>query len=256
MIIYTSGTGNSKSVAHQLATMLQEDKVCDAAILLHNDEKLDIAADERLIFVMPVHSWGPALLMVRLVQRLKIKADKAWALFVCGDMCGNADKVFAKCLAQKGISLVESYSVQMPNNYILMKGFGIDSEELAQEKLLSAPHRIALIADAIKGGQTSESLYTRGGMPGIKTGLVYRLFGSLAVKKVDFHALDSCVGCGHCADICPTHNITLANGRPIWGKDCVQCVACIHRCPHNAIEYGSVSVGQGRYKHPDVEKKL
>lgn len=254
MIIYTTGTGNSRSVARQLATCLGDRNVVAAETLLRSSQKVNVADGERLIFVMPVHSWGPALFMVRLVRTLAFNVDKAWAVFVCGDMCGNSDKVFAKELSKKDMTLVDSYSVQMPNNYILMKGFGIDTDEEAQQKLTNAPQRINEIAEAVVNSSTKPELYVRGGMPGLKTGLVYKLFGKYAIKKISFYALDSCVGCGHCATVCPTGNITMKEGRPVWGKDCVQCVACIHRCPHRAIEYGNVSVGQGRYRHPDVEK--
>lgn len=256
MIIYTTGTGNSKSVAYQIASCVGDRSVLTAESLLKAGATVEVPAGDRLIFVMPIHSWGPALMMLRLIDKVRINVDKAWVVFVCGDMCGNADKVFAKALSRKGISLQGAYSVQMPNNYILMKGFGIDSEELANAKLDDAPNRITLIVDAIISGRDGADLYVRGGMPSVKTGVVYKLFGSFAVKRVKFHALDTCVGCGHCANICPTSNITMRDGRPVWGDDCVQCVACIHRCPHNAIEYGNVSVGQGRYRHPDVEKTI
>lgn len=256
MIIYTTGTGNSKSVARQIASHIDDATIVVAEKLIDADVNVKIPAGERLIFVMPIHSWGPALMMMRLIDKVKFDVDKAWAVFVCGDMCGNADKVFAKALSKKGVTLEGAYSVQMPNNYILMKGFGIDTEELVNAKLAEAPARIMHIVEAILSGDKDANLYVRGGMPSVKTGLVYKLFGKYAVKKVAFRALDKCVGCGHCADVCPTKNITMQGGRPVWGNDCVQCVACIHRCPHGAIEYGTVSVGQGRYRHPDVEKEL
>ncbi len=251
MILYTSGTGNSQWVATQLGKLLTE-HVADVASL---SPAISVSAAERLVFVMPIHSWGPALAMTRFIERATISASEAYVVFVCGDMCGNADKVFCKLLQRKGVKMLRAFSVQMPNNYILMKGFGIDTQEVAERKLQQAPERVAVIADAIinkvsNNATHPDPLYVRGPKPLIKTGLVYPLFKSLAIKKILFAADHRCNGCGKCTRVCPTQNIHLSDGRPAWGKDCVQCTACIHRCPRHAIEYGDISVGQGRYVHP------
>ena len=37
------------------------------------------------------------------------------------------------------------------------------------------------------------------------------------------------------------------DGKPVWGNDCTHCMACICKCPTEAIEYGKVSIGQNRY---------
>ena len=39
------------------------------------------------------------------------------------------------------------------------------------------------------------------------------------------------------------NNIKIQNGKPVWGKDCTHCMACICHCPTEAIEYGKKSVG-------------
>lgn len=44
------------------------------------------------------------------------------------------------------------------------------------------------------------------------------------------------------------NNITLPNGRPVWGDNCTQCMACICYCPTEAIEYGKKSLGKPRYR--------
>ena len=36
----------------------------------------------------------------------------------------------------------------------------------------------------------------------------------------------------------PLNNIRLENGKPVWGKHCTHCMACICDCPKEAIEYG------------------
>ena len=65
---------------------------------------------------------------------------------------------------------------------------------------------------------------------------------------------DDCISCGKCANVCPLHNIQLSNGKPVWGNQCTHCMACISRCPKEAIEYGKHSKGLPRYTCENVKK--
>ena len=79
------------------------------------------------------------------------------------------------------------------------------------------------------------------------SGPVNPIFYSFFVKANAFAASDPCTGCGQCARLCPTNNIMIQNGKPVWGGDCTHCMACICRCGAEAIEYGKKSLGKPRY---------
>ena len=66
---------------------------------------------------------------------------------------------------------------------------------------------------------------------------------------------DKCSGCGLCVQLCPLNNITLKNGKPVWGGGCTHCMACICSCPARAIEYGRKSRGKPRYFCPEYTPK-
>lgn len=51
------------------------------------------------------------------------------------------------------------------------------------------------------------------------------------------------------------NNIHLENGKPLWGKNCTHCMACICYCPKEAIEYGKKSRGKPRYHFEALERK-
>ena len=68
----------------------------------------------------------------------------------------------------------------------------------------------------------------------------------------DFWATDACVGCGTCEKVCNGGAIRLEGGRPTWGEGCTKCLACLHLCPKQAIQFGRYTIGAGRYKNPDV----
>ena len=79
------------------------------------------------------------------------------------------------------------------------------------------------------------------------SGSVNKMFYSLFVKADAFNVDGKCIGCGKCEKICPLNNIKIQNGKPVWGKECTHCMACICHCPTEAIEYGKKSIGKPRY---------
>lgn len=256
MIFYFSGTGNSAHAAQKLAQLLG-DKVKNIADYYDNIYKgVDISLkDEKYLgIVCPVHSWGLAKPMARFLRQVRFKdyeGEKAFCMVTCGDTCGTADKQ-VKSLLKRHNHIVCSnvYSVQMPNTYIVMKGFGTDADVLRDQKLKNAEPEIARIAEAISTNSDYEH-YVRGKKPFLKGRILYPLFMAFTMGDKKFFAEESCTGCGLCAKKCPEKNITMENNRPKWLRHCVKCLSCIHRCPARAIQYGDVTQDMGRYYYKD-----
>lgn len=257
MIFYFSGTGNSRWVADALGVALGEPVVSIAEELKTGKKEFlyPVREDEKVLFVYPVHSWGPAVPVVRFISGLKLigyEKQPVYSVSTCGDECGYTADLMRKVLHKRGIVLTDSYSVIMPNNYILMPGFDVDSKEVEEEKLKEAPSAVALIVDAILE-RKNVNLYKKGSMPGLKSYCIYPLFANFAIGKNSFRVTNDCISCGLCERVCPTGTITLADGKPVWSDTCVQCVACIHRCPVRAIEYGKITLKKGRYHYPGIK---
>lgn len=255
MIFYFTGTGNSLSVARTLGEMLGEPLLSIGEELKTSKKEFvyPVHTDEKILFVYPVHSWGPAVPVIRFIDRLTLtgyKDQPIYSVCTCGDECGYTDKMLQTALAKKGFVMAAAYSVIMPNNYILLPGFNVDSKEIEQRKLTEAPARIRQIAKSIKDRQ-NVNLYTIGSLPWLKSKLIYPLFSTFAIGSNSFRVTDACISCGLCERVCPTGTICLTEGKPRWKNTCVQCVACIHRCPVRAIEYGKTTVKKGRYRHPE-----
>lgn len=257
MIFYFSGTGNSRWVANALSIALGEPVVSIAEELKTNKKEIvcPLREDEKVLFVYPVHSWGPAVPVTRFISKLKLTGyDKqpVYSVSTCGDECGYTADRMQKALSKRGITLTAGYSVIMPNNYILLPGFDVDSKEVERQKLEDAPAAVAAIAAAIRESK-NVNLYNKGSLAGLKSYWIYPLFANFAIGKNSFRVTDACILCGLCEKVCPTETITLSEGKPVWSDTCVQCVACIHRCPVRAIEYGKITLKKGRYHHPDVK---
>ena len=254
MIFYFSGTGNSLWVAKQLAKAFDEPLIAIAEELQKEEISYTLSGAEKLFFVYPVHSWGPAVLVNRFIDKMKIEGysgQQVYSVCTCGDEAGQTNDMIRKRLAKKGMSLTAGYSMIMPNNYILMKGFNTDSKEVEAEKLSKAPDSIAAIIATIRKGDGS-LIYQEGSRPALKSKVIYPLFVTFAMRRNKFHSMDVCNSCGLCSRVCPTCSITMEDGQPEWNNSCVQCLACIHRCPMQAIEYGQETWKKGRYHHPEL----
>ena len=140
----------------------------------------------------------------------------------------------------------------MPENYIAM--FNAPQKEQAKSIVEQAEPELQKVLTQLKAGQQfpapRDNLYDR-----LMSGPVNPVFYRFFVKADAFRATDACIGCGKCVELCPLNNIRLENGKPVWGKNCTHCMACICYCPKEAIEYGKKSRGKQRYHFEALERK-
>ena len=245
MIFYFSGTGNSKWVAESLAGLLH-DKTADILDSISNGEiieKLSAGIQEEgfLGFVFPVYAWGAPEIVIDFVKKLGKPEGNAFtfAIATCGEEAGYSLKNFSKI-----IPLKSSYSLVMPNNYVV--GSDLEDEETVLSVLRNAKEEVERMAEELSA-KKEVCRVNEGSAAGLKSGLVNFGFNKFARNTKNFYTTDACTGCGLCAKNCPTHTITMENNRPVWGSKCYQCVKCINRCPAAAIQYGKATETRGRY---------
>ncbi len=255
MILYFSGTGNSKYVAESVAKELG-DKICPIASE-DSHPILAKALDNNtpfIGFVFPVYSWGVPPIVMDFInsisdddaRRIIDKNTPVWMIATCGDETGDAHLMFQKAFRHKGIEVKGMWSVIMPNTYVLLPGFDVDSDNVRIEKLKQAPARIKDISGHISKSQW-ECDVTKGKWSKLKTSLVYPLFKRWGIFPKKWKSTAGCIGCGKCQKACPVANINMINNKPSWGQNCTSCLACYHVCPFHAIEYGTITNKKGQY---------
>ena len=234
MIFYYSGTGNSRWVAQQLAELTG-----DQALDLIPTKQLPLQKMETVGLVFPIYAWGVPDPVLDFVKRLPKAENFSYAVATCGSEAGLA----LKKLSQE-YPLSSSYSLVMPNNYIL--GADVDSEGEARQKIQDAEKALHQMAREIKEKKPVYQV-KEGKLAALKSGIINYGFNHYARSTKGFYVTDACIGCGECARNCPAGTINMVRGKPSWGKECYQCLRCINACPQKAIQYGKSTQKRGRY---------
>ena len=237
MIYYFSGTGNSLYVARHLADSLGE-RLCPMI-------SPNLTDDQSIGLVFPVYGWGIPNVVKKFIQNCLLpKGAYLYAVMTCGDDMGYTDKVLEKALGRK---LDAAFSVLMPDVYVCLPGFDVDSKEECREKFEKEKETVQLIAECVKNRQVVRHL-KRGPFPLAKTYILRPLFNRYLVTDKYFRVdSSSCVSCGRCQKMCPVGNILIVDEVPQWQSHCAGCLACYHACPHHAINFGNQTQKKGQY---------
>ena len=168
-------------------------------------------------------------------------------MMTCGGSIGNAGRYLEKLCAARKLHYLGCAQIKMPENYIAM--FSTPTQEEALDLIQQSEAVIDKAALTIKRGEPiPQSALTA--QDKISSGIINDIFYPAFVHAKKFSAADTCISCGKCVKVCPLNNIRLEAGKPVWGKNCTHCMACICRCPAEAIEYGKHSKGMPRYVCP------
>ena len=255
MIIYFSGTGNSEYCAEYINDQLgyrQEGEIVNSFDYIKSNRNGKFTSEEPWIFVAPTYCWQLPHIFEDFIRESSFEGSKeAYFVMTCGSDIGNARGSLEGLCREKGFRYMGVAEIIMPENYIAM--FSVPDKEESAEIVSAASGPLKTVVRQIKNGESIENTKVNL-IDKIKTGPLNPVFYKLFVKAKAFYTTEKCIGCSKCADLCPTNNIVMTEGRPVWGDKCTHCMACICRCPEEAIEYGRKSLGKPRYKCIKYEK--
>lgn len=240
VIYYFSATGNSLQVAKVIA------KKIDAEVVKITT-KTSIICDKDVVgFVYPTFYWGLPALVARFAKKLKIKGNPyLFAVTTCGLSSGGALGQLNGILSKKGNPLQFGKTIRSVANNITK--YSIKQKSI--QKLVQTGNR--------KANEIAEAVLKREQNKIPKVGFLSKQFYKLYLKEYPnsdkgFYVTKECISCGTCKSVCPSGNIIMKNGKPVFQHHCENCLACVHWCPKNAIQWKKATVGKKRYHHPEI----
>ena len=254
MIFYYSGTGNSLWVAKEIGKYQNERLINIATEMKKNQEEYvyELERKEKIGFVFPTYSWAPPQIVERFIKKIKFEGYRQHYLFsvyTCGSDTGCTSKYLDNMFKDKKMEIYYTEFIQMPENFITM--FDLDSTLLRNKKLVDAQKQIIKINEQIKDRRLQAFDKEKYNISDyFKTYIVKKLFYIFCMGTSKFSVDNNCNSCGLCTKVCPFENIELYKGKPMWHQHCTKCMACICRCPKEAIQYGKSTKNKGRYYNP------
>ena len=244
MVIFFSGTGNSRYAAEKIAAISGE-TLLNLTEVLRGEKSAELKEEKRLVFAVPTYAYRIPHVVSDWIEKTAFRiGTPVWFVMTCGGGIGNADSYNRELSEKKRLCYMGTAKIVMPENYITMFKAPTESEtrriiERAEPYICKAgeavaksskfmPERITVVDKALSA-------------------MVNPTFYPLYVNDKAYFVKDNCIGCGKCEKLCPMGNITMEKGKPRWNGNCTQCMACICACPTEAIEYGKKTRGKRRY---------
>lgn len=233
-IVYFSGTGGTKRAADAFVNEFAKQGISVHCHEIHAKKHYEPQTHDLLLVLYPVYAMNAPKPVYEFINHLP-KVDKKLAVVISisggGEVIPNtASRLHSiKCLRRKEYRIAYEHMLIMPANFIVAT-----PKELSLMLLKVLPDKIAQITrDLLCGVVRRTEPY-----------LVDRVISVLAEAQKEgsklygrgIKANSSCNGCGLCAKSCPTGNINLSDGVPVYDYHCCMCLRCIYSCPKDALQ--------------------
>ena len=152
MIVYFSGTGNSKYCADMLADILCDEKI-SAFNFIRDGIAAELLSEKPWVFVAPTYAWRLPRIFSDFIRSGSFAGSKdAYFIMTCGSEIGNAHKSNTALCKEKRFNCKGTLEVIMPENYIAL--FNAPDELEASRIIDAAAPVIKSAASCIKDGRT------------------------------------------------------------------------------------------------------
>jgi len=250
LLVYYSGTGNSKRVCE----WLQQEAISrgmNTHVASYNQFDPDAVANfkgKTLIgFFSATHGFNMPHSMLRFILQFNLLKGsdvfigntragmKLWKLFLPG-LSGIAMYFPALIMLFKGYRVKAMYPVDLPSNWISLHP-GLRKKVV--DSMVARCHRLTrwFAGEVFSGRKVFLKSFVLLPLDMLvaPVALGYYFIGRFIIAKT-FVASYDCNNCGLCAAQCPTHSILIRDGRPYWKFSCESCMHCMNYCPKRAIE--------------------
>lgn len=249
MILYFSAMGNSSFVALTLAKALDDEAVCLNDKIRSNDYS-PYKSKKPYILVCPIYAWRIPRIVQGYLDKVELQGNKSIYVIVttCGSS-GNAGKYAKGFFERKEMNFMGIKTFHMMGSYITF----MENPDPAKEDEFNQRTRKGI-------DKIIPMLHKEQSLEKEKVSLAGRFMSFVAnpffyyfiIGKDGFYTNDQCIGCKKCEKVCLLNNITIVDSKPFWNHNCTHCMACIHQCPTQAIEFKKITLKKNRYYNRGV----
>lgn len=243
-----SGTGNTEMVARAFAEELRNKGIsCDVKRI---EDNVDIEYYDYVGIAYPIHAFTAPENVLEFASRLPIHPSKVFfiktggeALFYNNYSSGRLKEI----LEQKGYDVISDYFYVMPYNMLYRH-----TQSMADKMWFTAQRKVNKdVEEFVQGNYTTVK----------DESMVSFIFRNIEQPFMGINGKafkvnrENCVNCGACVAGCPRKNISIVDGRFVFGDSCIGCVRCSFNCPTNAINIGLINFWKvnGKYKFGELE---
>ena len=247
MVVYFSATGNTEFIAKELATRLNDECV-NLLDRIKAGDNTPLHSEKPFVICAPIYVCEMPRFMTKYLKKQSFEGSKdAYFVFTSGGYCGPAGVLAKKIVKAKKMNYHGYAEFQMPRNYVASDAYPMLGKEETEQRITASYGQLETVtADILNGKELTPSRHVYV-FETLITVPFNPVWCKLKLKAKSFHTTDACMGCGKCAKLCPLNNVEIVDGKPVWGKQCTHCMACIANCPTGAIEYGKITQNKERY---------
>ena len=246
LIIYFSGTGNTRKVAEKYAESFHElghdaELVSVDGLPRNKDlteEFLTKLTNADIVgFGYPVHAFNAPSVMLKLAKFLPKQpgTKRAFIFNTSGEplKLNNISSIkLAHMLKRRRYNVFSEYHYCMPYNIIFRH-----TDTMAYQMWHTAEQLIPLDVKEIVAG-TPHTL-KRVACGAFVAWVMRCEHWGVKLNGKQYKVLKNCVHCQKCITVCPTNNISVKrNGQLKFGGNCLMCMRCAQLCPKDAIKTG------------------
>ncbi len=235
-IVCFTGTGSTGYIADCIEEAFRKHSIMTHKTVLNSRTGNTTFDADTLVILFPVYAMNAPLPVSEWIESTeRVNGKQAIVISVSGggevtpNTACRVDTI--KKLARKGYKVIYEKMLVMPSNWIVPV-----KDEIAIMLLRAAPIRVEkIVQDIISGTEYKTKPKT--------IDRLLSVLGRLEKKATKYFGRkikvkDTCSGCGWCANNCPRCNITMKDGKPVFGGKCVVCLKCLYGCPQKALEPG------------------
>lgn len=255
LIIYFTGTGNTRFLADKIKSKFEENSYNTTTFSIDSESKpISLEKFDLIIFSYPIYAFNTPIIFDKYIKKLKLPANKKYLIAKqSGEPLALNDSSSYSLVKQiqkaKGDFLGE-YHFLLPYNIHFRYADNFVKELLRYDyKLLDI--LIYELNHNIKRKFKKNYLYALNSF----IFKIQRLGGPVNsyFYKVDYN---KCIHCNKCMNNCPTKSIELVDNKYKFKSTCIMCMRCSFSCPKDAINIGMLQKRKvnGEYNFKEIEK--